>query len=118
MKKKFDVTGMTCAACQAHVNDAVKNLKGVESCNVNLLQNTMDVSFNGNECSIKMIEDAVLKAGYQAKLQGEEKKALEEKANRDERNKRFNNRTGKKDAARPARRPHTNNNDKSSEGGK
>ena len=77
MKKKFDVTGMTCAACQAHVNDAVKNLKGVESCNVNLLQNTMDVSFNDNECSIKMIEDAVLKAGYQAKLQGEEKKALE-----------------------------------------
>jgi small subunit ribosomal protein S3 len=48
----------------------------------------------------------------------QEKKALEEKANRDERNKRFNNRNGKKDAARPARRPRTNNNDKSSEGGK
>ena len=37
MKKKFDIEGMTCAACQAHVEKATKNLEGVSNVNVNLL---------------------------------------------------------------------------------
>ncbi len=37
MKQTFEVTGMTCAACQAHVEKAVGKLPGVEKCNVNLL---------------------------------------------------------------------------------
>ena len=64
MKKKFNVGGMTCAACQSHVEKAVKGLDGIENVNVNLLQNTMDVTFNEAKCPITNIEDAVKKAGY------------------------------------------------------
>lgn len=74
MKKKFNVSGMTCAACQAHVEKAVKGLDGIECVNVNLLKNTMDVSYNENACSIMQIEEAVKKAGYLASLDGEKKK--------------------------------------------
>ena len=41
MKQKFDVTGMTCSACSAHVEKSVRKLPGVSSVAVNLLQNTM-----------------------------------------------------------------------------
>ena len=80
MKKKFNVTGMTCAACQAHVKKAVEGIDGIKDVNVNLLQNTMDVEFNEDKCNIKLIEDAVKKAGYGAYI---EKKELvkEEKDN-------------------------------------
>ena len=40
-KTKFDITGMTCSACQAHVEKAVKALDGVSDVNVNLLRNYM-----------------------------------------------------------------------------
>ena len=43
MKTKFDVTGMTCAACQAHVEKSVRKLPGVSQVNVNLLQNNMTI---------------------------------------------------------------------------
>lgn len=74
MKKKFNVEGMTCAACQAHVQKAVENLEGVDGVNVNLLQNTMDVEFNEEVCPICTIEAAVEKAGYKAYLPNEVKK--------------------------------------------
>ena len=41
MTEKFNVTGMTCSACSAHVEKSVKKLNGVKSVNVNLLQNNM-----------------------------------------------------------------------------
>jgi Cu+-exporting ATPase len=80
MKKKFNVTGMTCAACRAHVKKAVESLEGIESVNVNLLQNTMDVSYKEDVCSIKNIVDAVSKAGYKASLP-KEKIEIKEKDN-------------------------------------
>ena len=40
MQEKYNVTGMTCAACQARVQKSVSNLTGVQECNVNLLKNT------------------------------------------------------------------------------
>ena len=46
MKKKFNVTGMTCSACSAHVEKAVKNVKGVQSADVSLLTNSMTVRFD------------------------------------------------------------------------
>ena len=46
MKTKFDVTGMTCAACQAHVEKSVRKLPGVSQVNVNLLQNNMTVEYD------------------------------------------------------------------------
>lgn len=65
--QKFNVMGMMCSACQAHVEKAVKNLDGVESVNVNLLANTMDACYDENVLNNKKIIAAVKKAGYDAK---------------------------------------------------
>ena len=43
MKQKFDVTGMTCGACVAHVEKAVKKLPGVQDVAVSLMTNSMQV---------------------------------------------------------------------------
>ena len=42
MQEKYNVTGMTFAACQARVQKSVSNLTGVQECNVNLLINSID----------------------------------------------------------------------------
>ena len=73
MKKRFNVEGMTCAACQAHVQKAVEKLEGTKTVNVNLLSNTMDVEFDENVCSINQIEESVSKQGYKAYLPNETK---------------------------------------------
>ena len=62
---KYMVTGMSCAACQARVEKAVKEVDGVTSCSVNLLTNSMGVE--GNVAKDKIIK-AVENAGYGAKL--------------------------------------------------
>ena len=64
-KEKFIVTGMTCAACQAHVQKAVSALPGVEECSVNLLSGTMQVSFGGGVDAAAVCQ-AVSDAGYGA----------------------------------------------------
>ena len=66
MKQKYNVEGMTCSACCAHVDKAVRKLDGVLYCNVNLLSNTMEVEFDENKLSISDIEKAVKDAGYKA----------------------------------------------------
>lgn len=71
MKKKFDVTGMTCSACQAHVEKAVSKLDGVENVAVSLLQNSMSVDFDDSKVSVSDIINAVEKGGYGAALSGE-----------------------------------------------
>ena len=71
MKKKFNVEGMTCAACQAHVQKAVEKLEGVKKVNVNLLSNTMDVEWDEAKLSEADIEESVTKAGYKAYIPGE-----------------------------------------------
>lgn len=68
--KQYIVTGMTCAACQAHVEKAVWELKDVDSVSVSLLTNSMRVE--GNADPDEVIQ-AVEKAGYGAHVQGEEK---------------------------------------------
>ena len=68
--KQYIVTGMTCAACQAHVEKAVGELKDVDSVSVSLLTNSMRVE--GNADPGEVIQ-AVEKAGYGAHVQGEEK---------------------------------------------
>ena len=57
---------MTCAACQAHVEKAVRGVEGVCSVNVNLLQNTMQVEFDPEKTDPAGIAAAVEKAGYGA----------------------------------------------------
>ena len=70
MKCKFDVTGMTCAACQAHVEKAVNALPGVQTATVNLLANSMVAEFDENALTAQDICKAVDKAGYHAAVHG------------------------------------------------
>ena len=70
MKTKFDVTGMTCAACQAHVEKSVRKLPGVSQVNVNLLQNNMTVEYDDKTLGPEAIIHAVEAGGYGASLPG------------------------------------------------
>lgn len=63
MKEKYIVQGMTCAACQSHVENAVKKL-GVKSVSVNLLTNTMAVDFDEKKITPLDLEKAVRDVGY------------------------------------------------------
>lgn len=63
--EQYDVTGMSCAACSAHVEKAVGSVPGVSACSVNLLTNSMEVE--GTASSQEIIA-AVEKAGYGAML--------------------------------------------------
>ncbi|HCD69912.1 MAG TPA: Cu2+-exporting ATPase [Ruminococcaceae bacterium] len=67
--EKYDITGMTCAACSARVEKAVKGVAGVKSCAVNLLTNSMTVE-GGTPADII---GAVEKAGYGASKAGEKR---------------------------------------------
>lgn len=60
---KYSVTGMSCAACQAHVEKAVRGVKGVEDCSVSLLTNSMSVT---GDAKPEEIISAVERAGYGA----------------------------------------------------
>ena len=61
--KQYTVTGMTCAACQARVEKAVRAVPGVESCAVSLLTNSMGVEGTAAE---EAVVKAVTDAGYGA----------------------------------------------------
>lgn len=63
---KFDVGGMTCAACQAHVDRTVSKLDGVQSVAVNLLAGSMLVDYDPAQVSPDDICTAVDRAGYSA----------------------------------------------------
>lgn len=63
---KFDVGGMTCAACQAHVDRAVSKLDGVQGVAVNLLAGSMMVDYDPAQVSPDDICTAVDRAGYSA----------------------------------------------------
>lgn len=69
--KKFNVTGMSCAACSSRVEKAVSKVEGVQSCSVSLLTNSMGVEGSASEESIIA---SVEKAGYGASVAGAEKK--------------------------------------------
>ncbi len=62
--KKYDITGMSCAACSSRVEKAVSKVDGVESCVVNLLTNSMTVEGTADETDII---SAVEAAGYGVK---------------------------------------------------
>src|SRR5574344_190451 len=66
MKKKFDVSGMSCASCQAHVTKAVSSLPGVKSAAVSLLAKNMVVDYDEKVVDEKAIIKAVENAGYGA----------------------------------------------------
>lgn len=70
MKQKFDVTGMTCSACSAHVEKSVCKLEGIAAVNVNLLQNSMTVEYDEAVLKTDDIIHAVESGGYGAFPQG------------------------------------------------
>ena len=65
--RKFNVTGMSCAACSARVEKAVGAVEGVSSCSVSLLTNSMGIEGSASDAAII---DAVKKAGYGASVAG------------------------------------------------
>ena len=65
--KQYTVTGMSCAACQARVEKAVKAVPGVESCAVSLLTNSMGVEGEAAEATVIAAVEA---AGYGASVKG------------------------------------------------
>ena len=64
--EKFDVGGMTCASCQAHVEKAVSGVAGVSDVAVNLLSGSMVVDYDDSATSADAICRAVDRAGYSA----------------------------------------------------
>ena len=68
MKERYHISGMTCSACSSHVEKAVSKLPGMERASVNLLTETMEVSYNEDQLTTQEIVAAVEKAGYGAAL--------------------------------------------------
>ncbi len=66
MKKKFTVTGMTCAACASGIERTVKKLDGVSSCAVSLMGESMEAEFDEEKLTPEEIEAAVQSLGYGA----------------------------------------------------
>lgn len=73
--EKYDVTGMSCAACSSRVEKAVSKVPGVSSCAVNLLTNSMNVEGTADSSAIIA---AVEKAGYGASVAGQKQQKKEE----------------------------------------
>lgn len=71
MKKQiYDVTGMSCSSCSAHVEKSVAKVEGVVTVSVNLLQNTMTVEYDETVAGDETVIEAVRKGGYDASLKG------------------------------------------------
>ena len=66
--EKYSISGMSCAACSARINKAVSQAKGVKEVNVNLLTNSMVVSYDEKATNPTKIIEVVKKAGYGASL--------------------------------------------------
>ena len=72
LDEKYLITGMSCAACSARIDKAVRNLKGVKEVNVNLLTNSMVISYDEKVLKSEKIISTIVKAGYGASLAKEE----------------------------------------------
>lgn len=79
MKERYDIKGMTCAACQAAVSRAVSKVDGVDSVSVNLMANSMDVEYDSDKTDAERIVEAVHNAGYEASLREKQKKIVAKK---------------------------------------
>ena len=84
--ERYDVTGMSCAACSARVEKAVSSVEGVSACSVNLLTNSMNVDGTADSGAIIA---AVVAAGYGASL----KKESAERPRTEKKNELFDTQT-------------------------
>ena len=79
-KEQFDNTGMTCSACSSRVEGCVVKLPGVKDVSVNLLKNSMVVSYDEAQLSTAGIVEAVENTGYGAFPKGAPQRKAEAKA--------------------------------------
>ncbi len=84
MKQKFNVTGMTCSACSAHVEKAVNKLDAVRKAEVSLMTNSMTVDYDESALTPDGIIQAVVHAGYGASLPQANRDAAQAKTERPE----------------------------------
>ena len=66
--EKYDISGMTCAACVAQVEKSVRKLDGIKELQVNLLTNSMTVDYDESLIDSGVIENSVTQAGYKATI--------------------------------------------------
>ncbi len=86
-KVKFDIQGMTCSSCSAHVEKAVKKLEGIKNINVNLLSNNMTVEYDENKLDNNQIIKTVTEAGYGANITEEKSKEIKQEEQKNINNK-------------------------------
>ena len=73
--EKYHISGMSCAACSARIDKAIRKLEGIKEVNVNLLTNSMVVTYDETVIDSSLIIQEVEKAGYSASLFKEEEKS-------------------------------------------
>lgn len=69
-KRTFDINGMSCAACAARIEKAVRSLPGVDDASVNFAAEVLTVDFDADIITTSDIEAAVRQAGYSATIHG------------------------------------------------
>ena len=74
IRKKFNVGGMTCSSCSAHVEHDVQKLEGIQQVDVSLMTGTMVVEFDEAITSNQQIIEAVQNGGYTASIYDRSKK--------------------------------------------
>lgn len=79
-KEKYNVTGMSCAACSAKVEKTVSKLAGMDKASVNLLTNSMQVEYDEKKLSPDDIIKSIVNAGYGASLAGDTKEKAKDKS--------------------------------------
>ncbi len=67
-KEKYNITGMTCSSCSAHVEKVVSKLNGIKNVNVNLLSNNMIVDYDESVLNSDKIINTIIDAGYGASV--------------------------------------------------
>jgi Cu+-exporting ATPase len=80
---RIPVTGMTCAACQAHVQKTLAKQPGVTDAAVNLMMNNASVTFDPTAVTPQDLVNAIRSTGYGAELASPEQTAFEEQEARD-----------------------------------
>lgn len=84
----FDVKGMSCSACVAHVDKSVRKLDGLIDVQVNLLTNSMSVRYDEDVLNPEAVEMAVKDAGYEASLRVKVQSNVSSNATSDQKKKR------------------------------
>lgn len=77
IKEQLDIIGMTCSACAAKIEKSVAKVEGTEQISVNLLKNSMSLSYDEAKTSTAEIINVIKKSGYDAKQKNKKKELVE-----------------------------------------